>query len=73
MKVCREWTEVPVCPHCGQKDTDWWDGSKLNGDGDTEEMACAICGGLYEVRMCIETSFCTKPLAANGKEEAEDE
>lgn len=21
-----DWTEFPVCPHCGTQDQDWWDG-----------------------------------------------
>lgn len=41
-------TDVPVCPHCGHKDEEWWDGRS----GDIEdgwEATCGACEREYSV------------------------
>jgi hypothetical protein len=63
-----EWTPVPVCPHCGETNEDWWDGTKMRNDGDEEVAECGSCEKLYDVVMCVEVTFRT---TATTKEELE--
>lgn len=56
-----ELTDLPVCPHCGEEDPDWWDGLfGVKGDGDEWSRNCGCCGRDYTVTMCVETSFTTR-------------
>lgn len=64
-----ECTDVPVCPDCGQKDYDWWDGIGNKGDGDSWTTNCGSCGEDYKITMCVSVSFDTA-LAGPQKEES---
>ena len=56
-----QWTSVPVCPHCGQQDADWWDCKHaLQDDGDTDTFECSSCGKSYTATICIDVSFSTE-------------
>ena len=63
MSISHEWTDVPICPHCGQSDQDWWDGLPPKNDGDTWTAECGNCGQEYTVTMCVTATFDTKPAA----------
>lgn len=54
------WHDVPVCPHCGTHNDDWWDGNlSLRNDGDSTEHQCGECEKFYITTMCVETTFQT--------------
>ena len=61
--IDHEWTDIPVCPWCGFRDDDWWDGTSMDKDGDTEVQRCGNCERDYEVSMSISPDFNTKKLA----------
>lgn len=67
-----KYTSVPVCPWCGAEDQDWWDGSGLQSDGDTEDLECGTCDKPYETTVHYEVDFCTKKrdLAEENRVEA---
>lgn len=52
-------TTLPVCPHCGSMDSDWWDGLPRIDDGDTWESSCDSCGEGYAVEVAVEYLFTT--------------
>lgn len=58
-----EGTWAPTCPHCGVVDQDWWDGTALKDDGDTEVVDCGSCGKPYETTLHVSTDFDTRPVA----------
>jgi hypothetical protein len=53
-------TDVPVCPHCGEEDHDWWDGLEPKNDSDEWECECHSCGKTYIVSMCVTTTFSSR-------------
>lgn len=53
-------TPLPVCPHCGARLDDWWDGLGLNHDGDTTDIDCGSCGENYQIEFYVDVSFSTK-------------
>ncbi|OGS99810.1 MAG: hypothetical protein A3K04_02380 [Gallionellales bacterium RBG_16_56_9] len=55
-----DWTEFPVCPHCGTQDHDWWDGLPQKNDGDNWDATCMSCGSDYSVVMSVSVHFSTK-------------
>jgi len=59
-----DWESYPTCPKCGIADPEWWDGSPMKGDGDTEEIECSDedCGHKYYVAMCVDVTFQSKSL-----------
>ena len=59
-EIDHEWTDVPVCPHCGERDDDWWDGLGHKDDGDEWPMDCGACDGAYVVTMSVSVDFITK-------------
>lgn len=72
-RIDHEYTGVPVCPWCGWKDNDWWDGSGLKDDGDTEKMECGDCEKPFETTMYISRDFCTKKRDIAEEERVEAE
>lgn len=54
-----QWTPTPVCPHCGNKDEDWWDGTSLKNDGDSKDAECGSCGKEYRTEMSLTVDFST--------------
>jgi len=64
-------TEVPMCPHCGKCDQDWWEGTDLKGDGDEETVSCPFCEKDYVTTMYQTVEFVT--TVRNPKKEAEAE
>ena len=57
-----DWTESPVCPHCGEPDHDWWDGLPPKNDGDEWDVTCHNCGKKHRVTMSVSVDFCTEAL-----------
>jgi hypothetical protein len=53
-------TDFPVCPHCGCRDQDWWDGLEPKSDGDVWECDCHNCSKTYLVTMCVTTTFSSR-------------
>lgn len=53
---------VPVCPHCGDRDHDWWDGTDLKGDGDDEVVRCGLCQNEYRTTLSISYRFTTEKV-----------
>lgn len=40
----------PVCPHCDNEETEWWEVPKLQTeDGSRSEIECGACGKSYFV------------------------
>lgn len=62
----KEWGDShsePVCPHCGERDQDWWDGLDDNkNDGDTWDVECPFCDEKYAICMSVSTDFTTAKL-----------
>lgn len=48
----------PICPHCGHKDRDWWDGPQWQ-DEDVREEECVSCGEKYFIEASISIEFTT--------------
>lgn len=61
-EIHHEWTSEPVCPHCGFKDQDWWDGIGPKDDGDSWVAECGECGREYKVTMSVSTHFETEEV-----------
>jgi len=56
------------CPHCGEEDEERCDyPTSLRYDGDTTECFCSSCDACFEVTICVEYSFATKPLFIGPK------
>lgn len=55
-------TSVPICPHCGWEDEDWWDGKGQLADGDEYEQRCCNCQKSFTVLYEIEFYFTTEPV-----------
>jgi len=55
-----EYTTAPVCPHCGHRDYDWWDGSDLQNDGDQSDTECGSCEEPMRIIMTVDVSFCSE-------------
>lgn len=54
-----EWTDLPVCPYCGEVEHDWWDGLPPKNDGDSWGADCGNCEGEYTTTMSVSTNFDT--------------
>ena len=53
--------DVPVCPKCGHRDIDWWDGiENSKSDGESWESDCPFCGSDYRVTIHLATRFDTQ-------------
>ena len=62
-----DWTEFPVCPHCGESDQDWWDGLEVSVEDGTEwDANCAWCSQDYKVTACVTLTFTTKKETEDG-------
>lgn len=44
-EIDHEYTDYPVCPHCGHEHTDW----ECHGDGEEEDVRCESCDELMDV------------------------
>jgi hypothetical protein len=53
-------TRVPVCPHCGHEDIEWWDCRASRGEG--WDSYCGSCEKVYRVSKMMSVSFATKKL-----------
>jgi hypothetical protein len=53
-----EYTDVPVCPHCGHKDIDWWDCGASRGED--WDACCGACDKVYRVNKMVSVSFTTR-------------
>lgn len=51
--------EFPKCPHCDFLNEEWWDGTTLKSNDDTEKRSCISCGEEYEVTMHVSYRFST--------------
>ena len=65
-----ERTSEPVCPHCGERDGEWWD-SGVKPD-ETERVMCHHCEKDYDCECIVDYSFTTTipDLVAEAYEEA---
>lgn len=55
-----DWTDSPICPHCGHVETDWSDG--ITPYGDCWDATCNSCGADYRVELTtIQRFTTTKP------------
>jgi len=51
-----EATDEPVCPHCGERDHEWWESI----DGDEEQrVTCGYCEQMYDVEIHRSVDFTT--------------
>lgn len=55
-----EFNDLPKCPHCDYDQEDWWDGSHLSHDDDTEQQGCQSCGEDFKITMHVSYSFSTE-------------
>jgi hypothetical protein len=55
-------TAIPICPHCGYGDEDWWDGRGRMSDGDQYQKTCGKCGKDFSVLYEIQIYFTTEPV-----------
>ena len=56
-EIDHEYTSNPICPHCGQKESDAWE---LHlGDGDQVEQECD-CGKSYIITCNVSVSYSTE-------------
>ena len=61
-----EWTDIPVCPWCGDKVHDWYEYRDLEFDGDEVKIECGACLKPYRIVMDISTSFTTTKVESDG-------
>ncbi len=47
-----------VCPYCFSVDSDHFD---LSSDGDTQELKCPDCGGIFDVEVCADKEYIYTP------------
>ena len=56
-----EYTDFPVCPHCGAEEKDYWEiMDEHTGDGDETEFECGACGGSVVVEIHMSLNFSTR-------------
>ena len=51
-----EWTDAPVCPHCGHEHRDWWEWL----DDEDGEHDCDNCGRVFRWSQYIRIKFSTR-------------
>lgn len=56
----KTYTQLPICPYCGFEDYDWWDGTTLLSDGDSETVKCDRCERKYIITIGISYDFTTE-------------
>jgi len=47
MAIDHEYTDAPVCPHCGYIDEHWMDWLRNYEKGENGEQHCSRCGEKY--------------------------
>ena len=52
-----DYTDEPVCPHCGAEMADAWEYQLL--DGDSEVVDCGRCGQQYKMTRNIDVTYST--------------
>ncbi len=63
MTIDHEYTDLPVCPHCGETVADWAEGPGGNAeDGEQWLTVCDKCGKEYIATIYIDTSFVTNKI-----------
>jgi len=62
MNLGTEYTDAPVCPHCGHERHDAWEIDFGSGTGNTAEIWCSNCDEPYEVSRHCEVTYCTAKL-----------
>lgn len=56
-----EWTDLPICPHCGaEEETPWELMDEHTGDGDEMEYECGACGGSVVATVHMSLNFSTR-------------
>ena len=60
-------TRLPRCPSCGESDMDWWDGTTMLNDGDTQITHCPFCCEEYHTTMHLDASFSTEIINSEKK------
>lgn len=63
-----EYIDAIQCPHCGERDEEHTDyPQSLRRDGDTTECFCSNCDTCFQVTICVEYTWATKPLFIGPK------
>lgn len=57
-----DYHHYPICPHCEKDDCDWWDGTNLQTDGDTQISICGYCNEKYDTLMHVSYNFQTRKI-----------
>ena len=50
-----DFTDYPVCPHCGYEHRDW----ECHGDGEQDDCECESCGESMDVSTSLSISYTT--------------
>ena len=58
MNIEHEYTQEPICPHCGKQDVNAWELEFDGLDGDCED-SCGYCGGDYTVHRHVSIHYTT--------------
>lgn len=66
-----EYTREPVCPACGERDGEWWDGG-LEAE-ETTRVTCGHCEAVYDCAMHVEYTFTTTIPDLGAEARAEEE
>jgi len=54
-----KWTSDPVCPHCGDRYSAWWEDDALHRE-ERAVVECGMCGEQYHVDVHVgATSTCS--------------
>jgi len=61
-----EWTDFPVCPHCGYNDEDYFELGERLVDGNELKVACGSCGKDFHLYVHISTNFTSRKLDERG-------
>jgi DNA-directed RNA polymerase subunit RPC12/RpoP len=71
--IDHDFTDAPICPNCGFKDQDWWDGLTFDvRDGSEWTAICSNCGKDYMIRACVSIEFSTRIPTIEVTEEPEE-
>jgi transposase-like protein len=58
MKKATDWSDVIVCPYCGDEDHEHTDyPSSLRHDGDKADVFCHECERTFTVHLCVEYTY----------------
>lgn len=56
-----EYTELPICPHCGREGEDDQEADYSPADGE-EQATCGECGDVYLVQVFVTYRYTTRKV-----------